>query len=300
MVMIAPLRSVRLAASSLPPKASTKPRATASPSRCRRCGGPPPWRDRICRKYAAALPPGCPGPSSSTVRTSCSGIAWARMRICGPGGRVFHRIVQEIDQRLLQQQGIGARPAEARRACRVRVMRTAAAPGAWLPSPPARRHRSPPLGARPRRLPGATCRADCRQNGPAFRLLRGWWQAVRRSGAVIEVAVRRSGVVAAPRIEASGVRRSCDKRGQHRHPQLVGFGQHLRLIHLLHQPGAFDRQRRLVQQRIQQTPLVRREQGAIVLTLQAGDADQSCPVRIGRNSRLAPGKVSALRPAGWP
>ena len=31
MVMIAPLRSVRLAASRLPPKASTKPRATARP-----------------------------------------------------------------------------------------------------------------------------------------------------------------------------------------------------------------------------------------------------------------------------
>ena len=88
-------------------------------------------------------------------------------------------------------------------------------------------------------------------------------------------------------------------RGQQRRAQPVRLHGALDAIHVLDQLHPLDRQRALVDQRIEQPALVRRQQ-------RSGSCRRRCrstpigprPVRIGRNSRLAPGSVSEPRPAG--
>ena len=75
-------------------------------ARCQRAPGRPSAPDRTCRRCAPGPLAGIPSPSSRTCRrtVSCS------RQLCnandGVGGRVFGGIVEEIEQRLLEQHGV--------------------------------------------------------------------------------------------------------------------------------------------------------------------------------------------------
>ena len=62
-------------------------------------------------------------------------------------------------------------------------------------------------------------------------------------------------------------------RGQQRGAQALGFGDPLDAIHLLHQPHAFDRQRALVEQGVEQAALVGRQQRSGLVAVDADHAD---------------------------
>ena len=62
-------------------------------------------------------------------------------------------------------------------------------------------------------------------------------------------------------------------RGQQRGAQPLGFGGALDAIHVLDQLHALDRERALIHQRVEQPPLVGREQRARLVAVDADDAD---------------------------
>ena len=108
----------------------------------------------------------------------------------------------------------------------------------------------------------------------------------------------RARLVAEPRIEASGVRRSCEievsSADRSRSVSSASRARSISAARLI----ALDRQRRLVGQRIEKPRAVRRQQ-AVRADRESMPMTPTAPrpVRIGRNSRLAPGNVSAPRPA---
>ena len=87
-------------------------------------------------------------------------------------------------------------------------------------------------------------------------------------------------------------------RGQQRRPQPVGFHRQPCAVHSLHQIHPLDRQRRLVRQRVEQALLVGCQHRPGSSRSMPITPTAPRPVCIGRNSRFAPGSVSAPRPAG--
>jgi len=67
-------------------------------------------------------------------------------------------------------------------------------------------------------------------------------------------------------------------------------------IHVLDQPHALDRQCALIDQRVEQRARQRQQRSDLSLSMPTTPIAPR-PVRIGRNNRLAPGSVSAPRPA---
>ena len=66
-------------------------------------------------------------------------------------------------------------------------------------------------------------------------------------------------------------------RGQQRAAQAIGFHRALDPVHVLDQQHAFDRERALIDQRIQQAALIRRQQRARPVVVDADDADRAAP-----------------------
>ena len=66
-------------------------------------------------------------------------------------------------------------------------------------------------------------------------------------------------------------------RGQQRAAQPVGFHRALDTVHVLDQQHALDGERALVDQRIEQAALVRRQQRAGLVVVDADDADRATP-----------------------
>ena len=62
-------------------------------------------------------------------------------------------------------------------------------------------------------------------------------------------------------------------RGEQRRAQPLGFGDALDAVHFLDQPHALDRERALIAQRVEQPPLVGREQRARLVAVDAHHAD---------------------------
>ena len=106
---------------------------------------------------------------------------------------------------------------------------------------------------------------------------------------------------AAPRMEASGVLRSCEievsSAERSRSASTVRLARRV-----LDQMDALDRQRRLVDQRVEQAPLVGREQRAGLVAVDADDADgaaagahrQEQPLGAGQRIGAAPGGAVVL------
>ena len=101
-------RSLRLPAVIVPPIASTKPRQMARPEPG--AGALPvllPGRGRTCRRCARDRSGGMPAPSSIDLdRRRCRRSRRAAIRISDARRRVFRGIVEQVEQRLLEQHGI--------------------------------------------------------------------------------------------------------------------------------------------------------------------------------------------------
>ena len=105
-IIIAPLRSVRFPARIEPPSASTKPLADREPepgtgAGARACGTR--WN---CSKMRSSSSGGMPGPSSITRMSTSVGEPRGADRQCRSGWRIARRIVDEIDQHLLEKHDI--------------------------------------------------------------------------------------------------------------------------------------------------------------------------------------------------
>ena len=108
----------------------------------------------------------CPGPSSSTWTHRTAAVAAARvMAIERAGRRVLRRVVEQVEQHLLEQHGVERR-ASAGPAASVDLDAVVAPGSCWRAAArcrPRRRDRSAPrLRLRARRTRAASCRADCR------------------------------------------------------------------------------------------------------------------------------------------
>ena len=113
-------------------------------------------------------------------------------------------------------------------------------------------------------------------------------------------SVRRQLLQRAGRADDRGERRLqvVRDRGQQRRAQAVGLGRELGLVDILDKLDALDRERRLVGQRVEQPPLLGREQRTLACRCRCRRRRRAArPVRSGRKRRLAPGSVSAPRPA---
>ena len=227
-------------------------------------------------------------------------VAPALDRIVVSARRIFRGIVEEIEQHLLEQHGIelaasaDRRRARARHLCCARILL-------------ARRSALPTISPR-------SCSAAFGTMAPDSSLVMSSRLAMKRlsrSDSSMMVAsrsrfsrvgraspARSRSVPAAPSTDGKRRLEIVRDRGQQRRAQAVGLDRALDAVHVLDQMHPLDRQRALIDQRVEQAALVRRQQrpGPVVV-----DADRRRsaprPVRIGRNSRLAPGSVSEPRPA---
>ena len=84
-------------------------------------------------------------------------------------------------------------------------------------------------------------------------------------------------------------------RGQQRRPQSLGFDRAPDAFHVFDEMHALDRQRRLVDQGVEQAPLVRRQDGARLVRVDADHADRAASRAHGQEQALGAGQV--LRPA---
>ena len=91
-------------------------------------------------------------------------------------------------------------------------------------------------------------------------------------------------------------------RGQQRRAQAIGLDGALDAVHVLDQMDALDRERALVDQRIEQAPLVGRQQRARLVAVDADDADRAAagahrqeqPLGAGQRIGAAPGRPIVL------
>ena len=106
-------------------------------------------------------------------------------------------------------------------------------------------------------------------------------------------------VPAAPRMAASGVRRSCEiEVSSAERSRSVSAASSAR-VDVLDELDALDRERRLVGQRIEQAPLLGRQQRPLPVAVDADDADRRrARCASAGTGACAPGSVSAPRPAG--
>ncbi len=155
----------------------------------------------------------------------------------GARGRVFHGIVQKVENCLFQQQGIGADQGKVRRQIDREFMR-GQAPGE-------------PLGGRLDKIDdvkglGLGAQDTGFQTGHVEQISHKAVEALGLLPDGREQFVRLLGVIeiAAGDEGGGGAQNGCQrraqimrKRGQHRHPELVGLRQHLGFVHAFHQSG---------------------------------------------------------------
>ena len=82
-------------------------------------------------------------------------------------------------------------------------------------------------------------------------------------------------------------------RGQQRRPQPIRLNRSLGPVQVFDQAHALDGQRRLIHQCIEQPPLIRRQQRARLVAVDADNPDR-------RRGRCASAGRDASRPAGYP
>ena len=87
-------------------------------------------------------------------------------------------------------------------------------------------------------------------------------------------------------------------RGQQGRAQAVGLGARSAWSRSSTRSDPLDGERGLVGERVEEAPPLGRKDRPGPVAVDADHADRPRPVRIGRNRRLAPGSVSAPRPAG--
>ncbi len=87
-------------------------------------------------------------------------------------------------------------------------------------------------------------------------------------------------------------------RGQQRRSQPVGLDRALDAIHVLDQMHALDRERALVDQRVEQSPLIRREQRARLVAVDADDADRAASGAHRQEQALGAGQRIGPPPGG--
>ena len=260
--------------------------------RCRRGPDRPSARDRTCRRCARAPPAECRRPRRGPAGTTASSVAPAPDADRGAGRRVFRGVVEQVEQHLLEQHRVElAASADRRRArastlCCARIL-------------PARRSALPTISPR-------SCGAAFGTTAPDSSLVMSSRLAMKRlsrSDSSMMVASRsallgiargrwrdRAASPAAPSTEASGVLQIVRDRGQQRRAQPVGLGGALDPVDVLDQLHPLDRERALVDQRIEQAALVRRQQRPGLVAVDADDADR-------RRGRCASAGTAAWRPA---
>ena len=300
-VNIAPDRSALFAATILPPSASTNPRQIASPSPVRRAGGRPASRGETSRTHAQAGPREFPAPRPEPRWRSRPTSAARECVISDPGGAYFaalsRRLTSTCSNSITSRLSIGRFASRSTSTVMVRHHARHALQR--------RAHNLVDVDAaagqvRCCRTRSWSYRAGSRQSGKAARPPPGWSPPARRAAGLPRISRYCFSDVTAPRIEASGVLRSWDSEVKSAARSRSRLGRKPRLIDLPGQPHALDGDRRLIHQRVEKAPLVRRQQHFRPLAAcQADDAHRAgrrC-ARAGR-SASAPGSVSEPRPAG--
>ena len=190
----------------------------------RRCRGrsparaPPPARRRArprtnFSKSAPRLGLGQPGPAIGDLDLDARRARRARRSSIGvPGGRVLGRVLEQVDEHLLEQHRVD----RDERQVGGQIGRDRRGPASRALEPRQRRaddllERHPlPLHLERPRLERGSCRAGCRPAARAARPPRRSSRAARLALTGVEAALASRSVVAAPVIAASGVRRSCE------------------------------------------------------------------------------------------
>ena len=86
--------------------------------------------------------------------------------------------------------------------------------------------------------------------------------------------------------------------GEKRRAQAVGLDGELGAVDVLHEMNPLDGERRLVGQRIEEAALLRGEERALLVAVDADDADRAAARAHRQEQPLRARKVSAPRPAG--
>ena len=219
------------------------------------------------------------------------------------GRGIFRGIIEQIEQHLLEQD---------------RIQRAASAsPARYRPRP----------GARPRTFP-ARCNAEPTISATSInssfnsiapdssrvmsrRLATNRFKRSASSCKVREqlfalgrAVLLREAAQARDRAEDRGERRPqiVRDRGQERGAQPLGLGQHAGLVEPLGERNALDRHRRLVAKRVEQPPLIRRQQRPSRITVDPDHADRAAagaqrqeqPLAAGQGVGAAPGRAIVL------
>ena len=267
-------------------------------ARCRaRC--PPLAAEELVEDRASPRPARSPGPRSATSTLTDAVLRAGRDLDRAAGRRVLDRVVEQVDQHLLDQHassGTSGRSAGKSMSTRRGLQAAGRARRAPRPTTSSSGCHSL-LDATARRTRGASCRAGCSRAGSGARPPRGSSRAAR-AGRPVQRAPASTRVLAAPVIAASGVRRSCDTALSSELRSRSVSDPHLRLLGLLGEDRPLDGERGLAGEGLQQLALLGRRQAPRRIRRPDRRARPRCRASATQRQveRRAPGSVAVPRP----